>query len=87
MSLSNKLLDKLKNVNVSEPDKQLLLYSNREQMNYTDIDTIFSQFKWCLINEIYDDCYIVLKSQLIELYTEWEIDILIRRFKQFLKNN
>lgn len=87
MSLSNRLFEEFMQVKPQQPDRQLLLYSPNLIRHISSNSIIIAQFKWCLSNDITDECYKALRSYLDELYGKYEIDLLIRRYKQVRLNN
>lgn len=86
MSVSNKLFERFKNVKRQPPDKQLLLFSSYLIKHVSSIEVLLAQFKWCLDNDVKDECYKVLRQHLNGVFGEYEIDLLIRRYRQVKLN-
>ncbi len=86
MSLSNKLFEEFKQIKQQQPDRQLLLYSPNLMRHISSNSILLAQFKWCLNNNVEDACYKVLRKHLDDLYGKYEIDLLIRRYKQVRLN-
>ena len=82
MSLSNKLLENLMEQKSQQPDTQSLFYTKQ-----LPVHLLLAQIKWCLDNDMVGFDYLKLKNALISLYGEYEINLLIRRYKQVRINN
>lgn len=82
MSLSNKLLENLMEQKSQQPDTQSLFYTAQLPVHF-----LLAQMKWCLDNDMVGADYLKLKNALVALYGEYEINLLIRRYKQIYRNN
>lgn len=80
------LLDDLMDIQPRKPDRQLLLYSPESVRETIDFRNLLAQFKWCLENEVADECYTELKKRLTAYSSAYNVDILIRQYRQIKRN-
>lgn len=80
------LLGDLTVIQSRKPDRQLLLYSPESVKETIDFRNLLAQFKWCLENEVTDECFMELKRRLINYSSAYNVDILIRQYKQIKRN-
>ena len=82
MKLCSSLYKLAESLNAIEPDRQLILNSSNQTLFALDINIIIAQFKWCLVNEDYTDCYRKLLKILNSIYGEEEVNALMMCYKK-----